>query len=650
MGEEEVAVVADAGVDAAPKEEREQWSSRLAFWFAAVGSAVGFGNVWRFPSLAYLYGGGAFFIPYWMALFLIGIPITLIEVGLGQFHQTGDVGAFSRMHRRLGGVGFSSIVCGYIVVTYYCVLLAWVINVFFDSFGDSAPWTKEGVTAPEAYDYFKNEIIGMSTLTDTLRPQRLVWKNVAYSALGFLVVFCCLAFGVKNVGRITYFSMGFPIVVLFALAILGFTLEGAGDGIESYIGEWDVSILKSQGDVWTVAVSQIFFSIGITFGILTAYGSHCPRNEPALLNATVIALANSFYSFIAGFAVFSCLGHLAHLQNASVDDVSVGGFGLVFGAWPVVLGTLPGGIHWVRLLFFMLFLLGIDSAFALLESSLTVVKDAVKRVTGKDATMLLTGLSCVVAWLFSLIYCTDAGLLFLDAVDYYINFIMLFVGLLETFAVGWAYDIDAQFDNFSVPVVVAFMVSYFFPVFLASALWFGIDDSSTAIISGFVAYFVTFAVGMGITLFMLSKVQGEKTDKYPTFKSIVYDLFFKNIFDFKYKLEPVIGMVPYIWCFLVKFFIPPVLVILFVNGAAAENGYTGESKFGHYENLVSFPYQFLGILAFAFASFCFLIGVIAPDVYIKLWDPEEKEPSDFVKGEKEEDEAEEAEEVEVEKE
>ena len=107
---------------------RDRWPSRTAFYLAAVGSAVGFGNVWRFPALAKDYGGGAFFIPYLMALFVIGLPVLILEIALGQFHQTGNVGIYGSMHRRLRGVGVASCACAFMLVVYYSILLAWVSN------------------------------------------------------------------------------------------------------------------------------------------------------------------------------------------------------------------------------------------------------------------------------------------------------------------------------------------------------------------------------------------------------------------------------------------------------------------------------------------------------------------------------------------
>lgn len=126
--------------------------------------------------------------------------------------------------------------------------------------------------------------------------------------------------------------MGLPVLILFVFLIRGCTLEGSSDGIKAYIGEWDMSVLRDQGDSWSEAVSQIFFSLSVTFGIMTAYGSHMKRDEPAFLNSCVVAFANSIFSFISGFAVFSAIGHKAFLENKEVDELTgLSGFSLVFG-------------------------------------------------------------------------------------------------------------------------------------------------------------------------------------------------------------------------------------------------------------------------------------------------------------------------------
>lgn len=158
-----------------------------------------FGNIWRFPQLAADYGGGAFLIPYVMALVLIGIPIMFLELSLGQFYQTGDVGSFGSIHKRLRGIGLSSVACACMLVGYYTMLISWVMNAFFNSFGDDNPW-KEGLDGQGAVDYFFNTIIGQETLGNGRehgRPTRLVWANVGYSFMSWFIIFICLAFGLK---------------------------------------------------------------------------------------------------------------------------------------------------------------------------------------------------------------------------------------------------------------------------------------------------------------------------------------------------------------------------------------------------------------------------------------------------------------------
>ena len=207
-------------------------------------------------------------------------------------------------------------------------------------------------------------------------------------------------------------------------------MPGSDAGVEEYIHDSNWEVFSEKPDVWSKATSQVFFSLGITFGIMTAYGSHCKRDEPVFLNSCVIAMCDGLFSFVAGFAVFATLGHLAFLEDLyDIAQLEISGFGLVFGSWPVTLGTLPGGEHWIRLLFVMLFLLGVDSAFSFLEGFLTVLADtkAFHKVDRKLSSFVVA----FVAFLLSIIYATDAGLIFLDTIDYYINFVMLLVGGFE---------------------------------------------------------------------------------------------------------------------------------------------------------------------------------------------------------------------------
>jgi len=596
--------------DAPRQGGRARWSSRTAFYFAAVGSAVGFGNVWRFPSLAADFGGGAFFIPYILAFFVVGLPVLFLEIGLGQYYQTGDVGAFGSFDKRLRGIGVCSIAGTYILRPVYGILFAWMIRAFVESFStESSPWGNPDITGREAFLYFFDGIVEQGTLTESNRPTRLVASNFAYAALTWFITWLCVAWGVRWTGRVTYLTMGLPVVMLFIFLGRSLSLEGSIDGVRAYIGEWDVSLLTTKGDIWSTAVSQILFSLSLTGGIMTAYGSNCPRNEPALLNSTVIATANSMFSFVAGFAVFGSLGHLAHLEGIAVDEVGLRkGFGLVFGTWPVILNTLPGGIHWVRLLWFNLFMLGIDSAFSGVEGILIVLRDT--DFFRGVANWKLAGGLCFSCFVLTLPMCTDSGFKFLDLFDFYINFMFLLAGFLETFAAGWINGLGKQIESIGVWPNVAFFVGNFGSIILACSLWFGLNNGNH-LWAGFVGLVAFYGAFTGLAVFLVSRKVKEDGR---TLKEGLHVLFWKNVLDFKAELEPVIGWVPTVWVIGMRFVIPQILLILFVNLARAEND-SGESKFGHYNEFAFAPFQLFGILSVSFIALLFLAGVAIPSLY-----------------------------------
>jgi len=591
------------------RNERERWSSKLAFYFAAVGSAVGFGNIWRFPSLVYSFGGGVFFIPYFLALVFIGLPILILEIGLGQYYESGDVEVFGGIHHRLRGVGLSSIGCGYMLVTYYSMLISWVVHAFIDTFGSTTVFGEAGVTGTEASEYFMDSIVGMETVGDDMKPTRLVWKNVGYSFLVWAVIYCCVAFGVKVTGRLTYVTMGLPVIFLFCLLGRTVTLDGASDGISAYLRS-DWSVLVEQPEVWVKACAQIFYSLSVCFGIMSAYASHCNRDESVIRSSVVIAGANSMFSFISGFAVFSTLGYLANIEGKEISQLDFSSFGLVFGSYPVALGTLPGGIHWIRLFFAMLFLLGIDSAFSFMDGFLVCLNDSAY-LSGFNPKKTAFAISFV-AWLFSLLYATDSGLYFLDTIDYYIQFVMLLVGAFHCFAAGWIYNIEEQVDNLGAPIVFSFMATYGGSFLGACVIWFSVSDPANALWAGFVGLVLFFSVGMAYVSFLI-KMNMDQSGLW-SWRLAFNDLMFRNIIDLRDDLSMVVGHIPLIWAVLIKFVIPPVLLVLFSLGCAAKTS-SGETEFGRYGNYPTLPYQLLGVLTVIFVGFLFFSAVVMPRIY-----------------------------------
>ena len=241
---------------------REKWENRPAFVLAAVGAAVGFGNVWRFPALIYKYGGAAFFLPYVLALVVIGIPLLILEIAMGQHLQKSEIGVQHYLNKHTKGVGVASILAGMMVAMYYVPLISWCIRAFFESFGSMRnDW--EDISGSDATTYFFHDVIGQYTLDEDQKPTRIVFMNVFYLGLTWALVGLCLSFGLKWTGRVAYVTMGLPILMLFILLVRALTLPGASDGVHKYFAEWDLSVLIKQPDIWSTAVSQIFFSIGV---------------------------------------------------------------------------------------------------------------------------------------------------------------------------------------------------------------------------------------------------------------------------------------------------------------------------------------------------------------------------------------------------
>jgi hypothetical protein len=257
-----------------------------------------------------------------------------------------------------------------------------------------------------------------------------------------------------------------------------------------------------------------------------------------------------------------------------------------------------------------------DSAFAFLEAFSTVLHDTVYFKDTPKWKLLLA--PTIVGWLCSILYCTDAGLNFLDVIDFYINFVMIIVGFFEAFGSGWAYGMVNQMELIGTAPVVSYVCANFLCVFVACGLWFGVDIENAAW-SGFAGLICTYLAGMAVTAHFL-KARLAQDDQY-TWKSIWWELGFGNVIRLRDRIRPMIGPVPFVWCFLIKQFIPHVLIILFINLARSDNG-SGDPIFGGYGGYEDKPFQILGILTFIFALVCFLVGAIFPKLYEPLAMPQ----------------------------
>ncbi len=400
----------------------DRWQKRSSFILAAIGSAVGLGNVWRFPYICYQNGGGAFLIPYFVALFTTGIPLMILEFGLGHMMQGSAPKSFFQVRKRAEWVGWWAILVGFFITTYYAVIMSWCFSYLVHSWKLS--WGNS------AEKFFSQSFLHLSSGPGSLGGVR--WPILIGLLLTWIFIYLCISKGTKSVGKVVLVTVPLPVLLLAILVVRGLTLPGAMEGLRFYLTP-KFAVLKDP-KVWLAAYSQIFFSLSLGFGVLIAYASYLPRKSDIVNNAFITSLANCGTSFFAGFAVFSTLGYLAQVTNAKVADVVSGGLGLAFVTYPTVISLLPFAASLFGILFFLMLLtLGIDSAFSLIEA---VVAGGMDRwgLNRKRANLIF----CGVAFLLGIVFTTNGGLHWLDIVDHFLNnFGLVPVCLVECLIIGY---------------------------------------------------------------------------------------------------------------------------------------------------------------------------------------------------------------------
>lgn len=410
-------VIEDRGV------QREQWGGKLGFILAAIGSAVGLGNIWRYPYVAYENGGGAFLLPYFIALFTAGIPILILEWSLGNKYRGAGPRAYWNLSRRFEWVGWWQVAGSFLISTYYMVILGWVLAYTYFSFGTQWGSDTEG--------FFTGNYLGVSDSfwsVGGLQFKVLLPVIIMWAIVYFLLV-RGVSRGIELASRILIPTLA---VMILIVVIRGVTLPGAGEGLNVLLTP-DFGALATPG-VWVAAYGQVFFSLSIAFSIMITYASYLPRNSDLSNSGFIMGLANSGFEFLAALGVFGVLGFLAVQQNTQVTEVATAGIGLAFIAFPQIINELPGLNSLFGFLFFgALLFAGITSAVSILEACIAAVREkfSLSRAASINAV-------CGLAFLVSMLYVTNGGLYYLDTVDHFINsYGLALSGLVEVVLIAW---------------------------------------------------------------------------------------------------------------------------------------------------------------------------------------------------------------------
>jgi len=332
--------------------------------------------VWRFPYLAGKYGGGAFLVPYIIMLFVLGLPLLIMEFAIGQKMQLGAVGAFQKIEQKLAGIGLASVLCGFVVVTYYAVIMAWSLLYMFFSFKVS--W------GADTRSFFFNQVLHLSSGAG--EPGHIALPILFALVAVWILIYFSVWKGVKSVGKVVMITMPLPVILLLLLLVRGVTLPGAGGGIIFYLKP-DFGALLDLA-VWHAAASQIFFTLSLAFGVMIAYASFQHESSDISKTAVITALVNSTISIVAGFAVFSTLGYMAVKSVISIEELAAAsGPSLAFIVFPKALSLMPMAPLFAVLFFVMLISLAIDSAFSLVEAASTVLCDDHPHLRTEDISL-----------------------------------------------------------------------------------------------------------------------------------------------------------------------------------------------------------------------------------------------------------------------
>ncbi|XP_077597533.1 sodium- and chloride-dependent GABA transporter 1 [Stigmatopora nigra] len=443
-------------------ESRPTWSRQIEFTLAGIGSAVGLGNIWRFPYLCFRSGGGAFLVPYLLMLVVLGIPLLHMELTLGQYTKRGPVHAMAQFCPLFKGVGLASVAISFIMCTYYNVVITWALYYLFSSFQAPLPWQNCNNTwnTPNCTDHATNgtysstasqEFFKYKMLEQTGRVEDagvIRWELCLLLLLAWILIYLCIFKGTKSTGKVVYFTALLPYVILLALLINNVQLPGAMEGITFFIvPEWDKLL---SVEVWVNAAAQIFNSIGIGFGFLIAMSSYNAFNNNIIKDTLTISIVNSLTSIMAGFVIFSAFGYMSHLQGVPVPQLAVDGPGLVYIVYPQAFASMPLPQLWAVLFFCMLLFLGIDSEFAMVEVMVTSLVDQSNQQFMKffKRKELLVLVVCSIAFLLGIPNVMQAGIYVFQLMDHYTAIVsIMFLAFFEVVAICWFYGASRLSEN-----------------------------------------------------------------------------------------------------------------------------------------------------------------------------------------------------------
>ena len=436
--------------------KRSTFSGKLGFVLAAAGSAVGLGNLWRFPYLAAKYGGGIFLLVYVLLAVTFGFALMVAEIAIGRKTGLSVVGAYKKLNKKWAFVGYISAAVPIIILPYYSVIGGWVTKYI------GTYVSGQGTAAANA-DYFSNFISG------TWQP--IIWFGIFVLATALIVIF-----GVeKGVERVSKVMMPILVVLTIGIAVYVITRPGASEGLKYYLVP-DFSQLTSK--TFLAAIGQLFYSLSLAMGIMVTYGSYMKKDVNIENSVFQIEMFDSGFALLAGLMIVPGVAVFSGVENLNAS-----GPGLMFQVLPQVFDNMPGG-HVIGGLFFVLVLFAaLTSSISLMETVVSIFQDKVKLprrvivILVTIGTFLIGLLSSLGFGVLSFIEPLGEGTSLLDFFDFISNsVIMPIVALLTSIFVGYVVKTKLVSDEvklsskFHFEKMFVVMIKYIAPIGLVLIL------------------------------------------------------------------------------------------------------------------------------------------------------------------------------------
>ncbi len=407
--------------------QQNQWDSSAAFIFAMIGAAVGLGNIWRFSYVLYSNGGGSFFIPYLIAILIMGIPFLILEYGVGFTFRESFSSIMKKIDPKFEIIAWILVLLVFVVTIYYMVILSWDLVYLASSFTFS--W---GVDTAQ---YFVSTVGGSSNLSNAsflLIP----------TAVGVIIMWIALWFIAhrnvdKGIGRVSKILIPALFVIMGFIIIYALTLPGAGIGVNTLLTpDWSK---LADVNIWLAAFAQIIFSLSMGQAIATTYASYLPENSKLINNVFIVVASNSLFEICTAFGVFSILGYMSLTNGTPMVQLITEGTGLIFIVFPMIFNIMgPIGRILAPLLFLAILFAGITSALGFLEPMLSTTSDKLGWSRKKTATVL-----SIVGCVISLILTSGISSYLVGIIDTFVNeYGILVLIAIQCIIFAWFYGLD----------------------------------------------------------------------------------------------------------------------------------------------------------------------------------------------------------------